>query len=235
MARIHLSWLLLATAAALRPQVTRRSLCGAAPALVLAPQLSRAADGPSEALLPEAIYAGNDWIADRKLTIIEGDEKAAETAWRALGGAGAFEVLHKEKYTAGFKPTNEKMTYNSEKFPTWASTATGSVAVDRSVEVASRGGKSTQLKSAGVKIEDIGRGQIGTKELFVADGVAFSVARAYEPAPLAKMFGIKEVVTTFALAPDGSVGTAPTSTTKSRLHYEKPEVAKNRQEGIKYF
>ena len=90
-------------------------------------------------------------------------------------------------------------------------------------------------QSAGVKIEDIGRGQIGTKELFVAEGVAFSVARAYEPAPLAKMFGIKEVVTTFALSPDGSVGTAPTSTTKSRLHYEKPEVAKNRQEGIKYF
>ena len=56
-----------------------------------------------------------------------------------------------------------------------------------------------------------------------------------QPAPLAKMFGIKEVVTTFALAPDGSVGTAPTSTTKSRLHYEKPEVAKNRQDGIKYF
>ena len=97
---------------------------------------------------------------------------------------------------------------------------------------ASRGGKSTQLKSAGVKIEDIGRGQIGTKELFVADGVAFSVARAYEPAPLAKMFGIKEVVTTFAVQPDGTVGTAPTSTTKSRLHYEKPEVARNRQEGI---
>ena len=38
-----------------------------------------------------------------------------------------------------------------------------------------------------------------------ADGVAFSVARAYEPAPLAKMFGIKEVVTTFALQPDGTV------------------------------
>ena len=138
MARIHLSWLLLATAAALRPQVTRRSLCGAAPALVLAPQLSRAADGPTEALLPEAIYAGNDWIADRKLTIIEGDAAAAETAWRALGGAGAFEVLHKEKYTAGFKPSSQTMTFNSEKFPTWASTATGTVAVDRSVEIASR-------------------------------------------------------------------------------------------------
>ena len=138
MARIHLSWLLLATAAALRPQITRRSLGAAAPGILLAPQLSRAADGPTEALLPEAIYAGNDWIADRKLTIIEGDEQAAEIAWRALGGAGAFEVLHKEKYTAGFKPTNEKMTYNSEKFPTWASTATGSVAVDRSVEIASR-------------------------------------------------------------------------------------------------
>ena len=54
MPRIHLSWLLLATAAALRPQVTRRSLYKAAPALVLAPQLSRAADGPTEALLPEA-------------------------------------------------------------------------------------------------------------------------------------------------------------------------------------
>ena len=91
---------------------------------------------------------------------------------------GAFEVLHKEQYTAGFKPTNEKMSFNSEKFPTWASNAQGTVAVDRSVEVASRGGKSTQLKSAGVKIEDIGRGQIGTKELFIADGVAFSVARA---------------------------------------------------------
>ena len=50
-------------------------------------------------------------------------------------------MLLKEKYTAGFKPTNEKMSFNSEKFPTWASTATGSVAVDRSVEVASRGGK----------------------------------------------------------------------------------------------
>ena len=141
---MHLSWLLLGSAAALRPQVTRRSLCGAAPALLLAPPAllaptaSRAAEGPTEALLPEAIYAGNDWIADRKLTIIEGDAAAAETAWRALGGAGAFEVLHKEKYTAGFKPTNEKMTYNSEKFPTWASTATGSVAVDRSVEIASR-------------------------------------------------------------------------------------------------
>ena len=137
MPRIHLSWL-LGTAAALRPQVTRRSLCGAAPALVLAPQLSRAADGPNEALLPEAIYAGNDWIADRKLTIIEGDAAAAETAWRALGGAGAFEVLHKEKYTAGFKPSSETMKFNSEKFPTWASTATGTVAVDRSVEIASR-------------------------------------------------------------------------------------------------
>lgn len=137
MPRIHLSWL-LGTAAALRPQITRRSLCGASPALVLAPQLSRAADGPSEALLPEAIYAGNDWIADRKLTIIEGDAAAAETAWRALGGAGAFEVLHKEKYTAGFKPSSATMQFNSEKFPTWASTATGSVAVDRSVEIASR-------------------------------------------------------------------------------------------------
>jgi len=42
-------------------------------------------------------------------------------------------------------------------------------------------------------------------------------------------------VTTFAVSSDGTVGTAPTSTTKSRLHYEKPEVAKNRQEGIKYF
>ena len=232
MPRIQLSWLLVGSAAALRPQITRRSLGAAAPGILLAPQLSRAADGPTEALLPEAIYAGNDWIADRKLTIIEGDEQAAEIAWRALGGAGAFEVLHKEKYTAGFKPTNEKMTYNSEKFPTWASTATGSVAVDRSVEIASRGGKSVQLTSAGVKVEDIGRGQIGTKELFIADGVAFAVARAYEPAPLAKMFGIKEVVTTFAVQPDGTVGTAPTSTTKSRLHYEKPEVARNRQEGI---
>ena len=138
MPRIHLAWLLLATAASLRPQVTRRSLYKAAPALVLAPQLSRAADGPSEALLPEAIYAGNDWIAERKLTIIEGDAAAAETAWRALGGAGAFEVLHKEKYTAGFKPSSATMQFNSEKFPTWASTATGSVAVDRSVEIASR-------------------------------------------------------------------------------------------------
>ena len=110
-----------------------RAACGAVGA-----QLSRAADGPSEALLPEAIYAGNDWIADRKLTIIEGDAAAAETAWRALGGAGAFEVLHKEKYTAGFKPSSQTMTFNSEKFPTWASTATGSVAVDRSVEIASR-------------------------------------------------------------------------------------------------
>ena len=138
MPRIQLSWLLVGSAAALRPQITRRSLGAAAPGILLAPQLSRAADGPTEALLPEAIYAGNDWIADRKLTIIEGDAAAAETAWRALGGAGAFEALHKEKYTAGFKPTNEKMTYNSEKFPTWASTATGSVAVDRSVEIASR-------------------------------------------------------------------------------------------------
>ena len=106
MARLHLSWLLLATAAALRPQVTRRSLCGAAPALVLAPQLSRAADGPSEALLPEAIYAGNDWIADRKLTIIEGDEKAAETAWRALGGAGAFYAC--QDATFGVVPAAEE-------------------------------------------------------------------------------------------------------------------------------
>ena len=138
MPRIQLSWLLLGSAAALRPVITRRSLGGAASTLVLAPQLSRAADGPTEALLPEAIYAGNDWIADRKLTIIEGDAAAAETAWRALGGAGAFEVLHKEKYTAGFKPSSQTMTFNSEKFPTWASTATGSVAVDRSVEIASR-------------------------------------------------------------------------------------------------
>ena len=134
----HLSWLLLGAAAALRPQVTRRSLYKAAPALVLAPQLSRAADGPTEALLPEAIYSGTDWIADRKLTIIEGDAAAAETAWRALGGAGAFEVLHKEKYTAGFKPSSATMQFNSEKFPTWASTATVTVAVDRSVEIASR-------------------------------------------------------------------------------------------------
>ncbi len=138
MPRIQLSWLLVGSAAALRPQITRRSLGAAAPALVLAPQISRAADGPSEALLPEAIYAGNDWIADRKLTIIEGDAAAAETAWRALGGAGAFEVLHKEKYTAGFKPSSQTMTFNSEKFPTWASTATGTVAVDRSVEIVSR-------------------------------------------------------------------------------------------------
>ena len=138
MPRIQLSWLLVGSAAALRPQITRRSLGAAAPGILLAPQLSRAADGPTEALLPEAIYAGNDWIADRKLTIIEGDAAAAETAWRALGGAGAFEVLHKEKYTAGFKPSSQTMTFNSEKFPTWASTATGTVAVDRSVEIASR-------------------------------------------------------------------------------------------------
>ena len=57
-------------------------------------------------------------------------------------------------------------------------------------------------------------------------------AKAYAAAPLAKMFGIKEVITTFALQPDGTVGSVATSTTKSRLHYEKPEVARNRQEGI---
>ena len=170
---MHLSWLLLCSAAALRPQVTRRSLCGAAPALVLHRRhcWRRRARGrrPDRGAAPRGhLWATTD--RDRKLTIIEGDEKAAETAWRALGGAGAFEVLHKEQYTAGFKPTNEKMSFNSEKFPTWASNAQGTVAVDRSVEVASRGGKSTQLKSAGVKIEDIGRGQIGTKELFIADG-----------------------------------------------------------------
>ena len=231
---MHLSWLLLGAAAALRPQVTRRSVVGTAPALVpalLAPTASRAADGPSEPLFPEAVYAGSDWIADRKLTIIEGDAAAAETAWRALGGSGAFEVLRKEKYTAGFKATPVDMKFNSEKFPPWASPSTGAVAVDRSIELASRGGKSVALKSAGAQQEDIGRGQIGTKELFIVDDVAFSVARAYEPAPLAKMFGVKEVVTTFAVS-GGVVGTQSTSMTKSRLHYEKPSVKAQRTEGI---
>ena len=43
----------------------------------------------------------------------------------ACGGAGAFEVLHKEKYTAGFKPSSQTMTFHSEKFPTWASELAG--------------------------------------------------------------------------------------------------------------
>ena len=103
---MHLSWLLLGSAAALRPQVTRRSLCGARRRSSLHRRIGarRRAD---RGAAPRAIYAGNDWIADRNSRSSRATP-AAETAWRALGGAGAFEVLHKEKYTAGFKPTNEK-------------------------------------------------------------------------------------------------------------------------------
>ena len=54
--------------------------------------------------------------------------------------------------------------------------------------------------------------------------VAFSVARALR----ARAVVWNQWSSTTLAA---SVGTAPTSTTKSRLHYEKPEVAKNREEG----
>ena len=72
-------------------------------------------------------------------------------------------------------------------------------------------------------MEDIGRGQIGTSETFVLEGgaTAVKVARGFEPAPLAEMFGVKEVVTTYPVS-NGVVGAEATSTTKSRLHYEKP-------------
>ena len=59
-------------------------------------------------------------------------------------------------------------------------------------------------------------------------GTVISHGAGLRAAPLAQMFGIKEVVTTFALQPDGTVGSVATSTTKSRLHYEKPEVASAR-------
>ena len=69
----------------------------------------------------------------------------------------------------------------------------------------------------------IGRGQIGTQETFLLDGgaTAVRVARGFSPAPLAQMFGVTEVVTTYAVS-NGVVGGEPTSTTKSRLHFEKP-------------
>lgn len=71
-------------------------------------------------------------------------------------------------------------------------------------------------------MEDIGRGQIGTSETFLVDGsTAVKIARGFSPAPLAEMFGVTEVVTTYPVA-GGVVGADATSTTKSRLHYERP-------------
>jgi len=231
------SWLVCAAgcADALRPVASRRSVVAAAPAVLLAPAVSRAAE-PDDLLYPAAIYAGSDWIVDRKITVIDGDEKNAELAWRALGGAGAFEVLHKEQYRVGFLPSSAQATFNSAKFPQWASAAAGAVVADRAGEVAARSGATGAswgggtlsfaasdgaryaLKVLDRKVEDIGRGQIGTSETFLVDGsTAVKIARGFSPAPLAEMFGVTEVVTTYPVA-----GGVATSTTKSRLHYERP-------------
>ena len=171
---MQLSWLLLGSAAALRPQVTRRSLCGAAPALVLAPPHScrrprgrRAERGaaPRGHLRGQRLDRGPETHDHRGRREGRGDGVAG------AGGAGAFEVLHKEQYTAGFKPTNEKMSFNSEKFPTWASTATGSVAVDRSVEARRAAARARSSRAPVSKSRTLGGARSGPRNYLLRTAV----------------------------------------------------------------
>ena len=232
-------------ASALRPLARRGFVAGAVLAPV-APLPSRAAAGaaPKDAFFPAAIYEG-DFLVGRKINVMEGDAAAAEAAWRAVGNAGPYELLKKGTYATRFVAAPDAGAYagSAEKFPEWASAAEGLVAEDRAYEMEARGasaakwtgealtftaadGRARSLRVVDRRIEDIGRGQVGFTETYLIDGgsTAVKLARGYRPAPGAPMFGGVEMLTTYDVV-NGAVGTAPTSTTKSRLQYERSEVA----------
>ncbi|KAH8046621.1 hypothetical protein JL720_16347 [Aureococcus anophagefferens] len=124
----------------------------------------------------------------------------------------------------------------AEPLPQWASDKGGVVGPRRSsprrerrrparrlLVLSRQGGTARQARDR--KSEDIGRGQIGYTETYIIDGkVAAKLSRGFRPAPAAPMFGGTEKVETFDVT-DGVIGATPTSTTKSRLQYERPEVA----------
>ena len=244
---------LLAAAEALRAPVSRRKWCAAAPlaplAPLLAPTVSRAADpAGGDALFPESIYSGN-WKIERKINVMEGDPAVAEAAMRSLGdGTGKYEMLVKERYEARFEPAQSATVpqwIKQNLFPDWAKKdALGVVAQDRVFELQSRGatgaawngdvlsftakdGAKYSLKVVDRKVEDIGRGQLGFTETYLINGgkTAVRLSRGFRPAPAAPMFGGVEKVTTYDVGKDGKLGDEPTSTTKSRLQYERAEVA----------
>ena len=163
---------------------------------------------------------------------------------KALGNTGPYEMLKKEAYEARFRPLSaaEPAWVKRNLFPQWASDKGGVVGTDRVFELESRGASSVSvsgdvlsfaakdgtkhaLELVDRKSEDIGRGQIGYTETYIIDGkVAAKLSRGFRPAPAAPMFGGTEKVETFDVT-NGVIGATPTSTTKSRLQYERPEVA----------
>lgn len=234
---------LLSTGSALR--VPRRAVAGAVAGALTTPYVplaARAADAP-DALFPASIYEGT-WVTERKINVQEGDAAAAAAAMKALGNTGPYEMLKKEAYEARFRPLSaaEPAWVKRNLFPQWASDKGGVVGTDRVFELESRGASSVSVsgdvlsfaakdgtKHALVlvdrKSEDIGRGQIGYTETYIIDGkVAAKLSRGFRPAPAAPMFGGTEKVETFDVT-NGVIGATPTSTTKSRLQYERPEVA----------
>jgi len=228
--------------------MTRSRFVAGAALAPLAPLASRAAAPAGlrdDALFPAAIYEG-DWVVRRKINVMDGDAAAAEAAWRAVGNAGPFEMLKRGTYRTRFVPVRDGPAYGgaADKFPAWASDATGTVAEDRVFERESRGataaswtgealtftagdGRAYSLRVVDRAVEDIGRGQLGFTETYLVDGgkTAVKLARGYKPAPAAPMFGGVEMLTTYDVV-DGAVGTVPTSVTKSRLQYERAEVAR---------
>ncbi|KAH8044791.1 hypothetical protein JL721_12749 [Aureococcus anophagefferens] len=210
---------LLSTGSALR--VPRRAVAGAVAGALTTPYVplaARAADAPTRSSRRPSTRAR---VTERKINVQEGD--AAAAAMKALGNTGPYEMLKKEAYEARFQPSRPSPWSSGTSSP---SRGASSVSVSGDVlSFAAKDGTKHALKLVDRKSEDIGRGQIGYTETYIIDGkVAAKLSRGFRPAPAAPMFGGTEKVETFDVT-NGAIGATPTSTTKSRLQYERPEVA----------
>ena len=73
------------------------------------------------------------WDCQRTLVSVEGDAGAAEAAWRALGGAGAFKKNQPASYETRFVPPPTRATYEFE------GREIDGVVLDRGFELDARG------------------------------------------------------------------------------------------------
>ncbi|KAH8058546.1 hypothetical protein JL720_14042 [Aureococcus anophagefferens] len=232
---------LLSTGSALR--VPRRAVAGAVAGALTTPYVplaARAADAP-DALFPASIYEGT-WVTERKINVQEGDAAAAAAAMKALGNTGPYEMLKKEAYEARFQPlaAPEPAWVKRNLFPQWASDKGGVVGTDRVFELESRGASSVSVSGDVLSFA----AKDGTKHAPSSPTASPRTSAAPDrlhgdlhhrrqgrgealarlpPAPAAPMFGGTEKVETFDAT--RAIGATPTPTTKSRLQYERPEVA----------
>ncbi|KAJ1450448.1 hypothetical protein M885DRAFT_532309 [Pelagophyceae sp. CCMP2097] len=202
--------------------------CDAVDVAQLVPAAAPTLD-PADVYYPSALEGA--WRCTVKRTLVEGDVSAAEAAWRGLGGSGDFKAL-----TEGFDTRFVRVydgvildrSYELESRLGRGAVSAWSKAPDAAITF--KGGmiKVVQRTSERVKRVKEGDSQsaagAGFDEVFLlTDSNGFErqarVRRKLKPNGNDSIDGL-EILTTFRVL-DGVAGDLPTSTTKTRIRYDR--------------